>query len=306
MAWRAFRIWTQWFLRGVVRQLKRAPAPFSATATPPHAFRIAKPEPKQHARRKPDWVPAEIVRLKAQAPTLGGEKIAATFNRLYAHACKVTVGKTYVCEILRKHRYEIERMRERTKHRVPRAIARNRVWGFDLTGKGDENGNMLSIAGLIDHGTRRALVLEPVADRTAAGLLKVVIAAVERFGAPRAIRTDNEAVFHSPEFEAGLKVLGIKHQFTRLACPWQNGTIEKLFGTLKEKLDRFVVANAQALAEALAIFRDWYNDVRPHNHLNGLTPGEAWDEIDPYRLTPRRVDVFDEWNGLLQGFRIGR
>lgn len=273
---------------------------------PRHAYRIKKPAPAGHWRRKPDWVPLEIVRLKAAAPTLGGAKIAASFNRLYAHACKVTVGKTYVCEILREHRYELERLRERCKHRVPAPMGRNRLWAFDLTGKGDAQGKVMAIAGLIDHGTRRALVLEPIVDRSAADLLQILIKAVKQFGTPRALRTDNEAVFRSPDFEAGLRLLGIQHQFTQPGKPWQNGCIEKLFGTLKGKLDQFVVPNIHALTQALATFRVWYNQIRPHNHLNGLTPDEVWCEIDPYRITPRRVDVFSEWDGLLQGFAIRR
>ena len=37
-----------------------------------------------------------------------------------------------------------------------------------------------------------------------------------------------------------IKQLGIRHQRTTPGCPWQNGRIERLFGTLKNKLDQLV------------------------------------------------------------------
>ena len=306
--WRLFRVLTAWLLRTIRKFLKAIKE--RAKGSPPrqrHYSRRRKlPEPPRHWRRKPEWVGPVILEMKARNPGFGYIKIAADFNRIYAHPHKVSGGKTWVGEFIKKHRYDIAQLRKRCKHKVPRAMARNRIWGFDATGKGDEHGSVHAIAGLVDHGSRRALALEPVRDRTATGLLKIIDAAVEVHGRPRTLRTDNEAVFKSPVFEAGLNALGIKHRFSKPGCPWQNGRIERLFGTLKEKLDQLVVANIDALDQALAVFRDWYNNIRPHNHLNGLTPRERWDEVDPYRTAPKSVEVFSEWDGLLTGLRIRR
>ena len=49
------------------------------------------------------------------------------------------------------------------------------------------------------------------------------------------LRTDNEAVFTSRLFCTALQILGIAHQRNDLGCPWQNGRIERLLGTLKAK-----------------------------------------------------------------------
>lgn len=293
-------LWWLWRHRHV--KPSAAPQP-----SPRRYRRPANPQlPRSHHRRKPAWVVPTLLRMKAMAPDHGCIKIAANFNRRFAHSHQTTVSKTFVAEAMRKHRYEIERLRRQCKRRVPQALPRNRVWALDCTGKGDERGNVHAIAGLIDHGSRRALALEPLRDRTAAGLLTIVIAATERFGRPRALRTDNDAVFKSAAFEAGLQRLGIKHQFSAPGCPWQNGRIERLFGTLKDRLDRLAVFDVQGLGQALTVFMDWYNEVRPHNHLNGLTPREAWEGVDPYRIAPKHVELFDGWDGLLTGWRIRR
>lgn len=51
-------------------------------------------------------------------------------------------------------------------------------------------------------------------------LLRVLCDAVEHYGKPRDIRTDNEAVFTSRLFRFGLWLLGIQHQRTEKYCPW--------------------------------------------------------------------------------------
>ena len=216
----------------------------------------------------------------------------------------MTVSKSWVAEKLREHAYDIACLRERFKRHQPADMHCNETWGLDMTGKRDELGQTHAVVGLIDHGSRRALVLEPACDRTATGLLKFVVAAVERFGKPKTLRTDNESVFKSKIFTEGLKLLNIRQKFSRLGQPWDNGYIERLFGTLKESLNQLVVPNAAALAQALAVFKAWYNEVRPHNHLHGLTPHEAWHDIDPYRNAPRHVEHFEAWDGLLTGLRI--
>lgn len=79
-----------------------------------------------------------------------------------------------------------------------------------------------------------------------------------------------------------MRLLNIRHQKSELHCPWQNGRIERLFGTLKQKLDRISVSGIIDLNTALCEFRFWYNAVGPHQHLFGRTPAEVWAGRDVY------------------------
>ena len=128
---------------------------------------------------------------------------------------------------------------------------------------------------------------------------------IEYYGKPKAVRTDHEAIFQSRMFRFGLAWLGIRHQTTDLHCPWQNGRIERFFGTLKQKLDRWAVADRACLNASLVAFRLWYNHVRPRQHLQGRTPAEVWDDVDR-RRPPRRRLWFEGWDGLLQGEYLQR
>lgn len=169
----------------------------------------------------------------------------------------------------------------------PRPAPINQVWGLDLTGKQDVPGTVHAILGLIDQGSRRLL-------------------AMGRHGIPQALRTDNDRVFTGRIFRWGLALAGVRHQRTTPGCPWQNGRIERLFLTLKSELNAVSVHSGHALASMLGSFAFWYNEVRPHQHLGGATPMEAWRGIDPFQSRPRQVRFVSFWEGRLRDYVMRR
>jgi putative transposase len=267
----------------VLRQRRRGRRPLKSGA-PQRAF----------SRKKPKWVVSEVIRLCAHMPHEGCRKIASTFNRLHRHKNE-SVGKTYVATLAKRRALAILDLRKKLKNRVTKEGPRNLTWAADLTFLPDS----LPAFGIIDHGTRALISLRAVPTRTMIALLRVVLDAVESFGAPRFLRTDNEAVFASPLFTLALRLVGIRHQRTDRFCPWQNGRIERVFWTLKQRLilwwsDVGVPENPQA---DLDVVRVWYSHVRPHQALRGRTPFESWN---PY--TRGQLRHFCAWNGLLSGF----
>ena len=146
----------------------------------------------------------------------------------------MTVGKTYVSDTIRLHQYDIEVVRRNIKYSKPKAIARNIVWGLDLTGKTDTGGQQHNILGILEHNSRASLRLQALRDKTTLSIVRCLLDTIERYGKPKMIRTDNEAVFTSRLFRIVLWLLGIRQQRIEPHCPWQNGRIERFFGTLKE------------------------------------------------------------------------
>ncbi len=78
------------------------------------------------SRCKPPWVAREIVRLKAWSPEFGCRAIADAFNRHFAER-DVSVGKTYVATLLKKHRAEVLHLRRTLRHRIPGPMPKNRT-----------------------------------------------------------------------------------------------------------------------------------------------------------------------------------
>ncbi|MDD3597416.1 integrase core domain-containing protein [Sulfuricurvum sp.] len=219
---------------------------------------------------KPDWVKYKVLVLKAYLPHNGCRKIAAHFNRQYGHTA-ISVSKSYVYRIVRDHRYEIMRLRKKLKHHIPKALPKNLIWSMDLT-----TINMNQTIGIIDSGTRALLILKHLPAKSTINILRVILDAIEIYGKPKIVKSDNEAIFISKILRFAFWILGIKQQRTDIASPWQNGKIERLFGTLKPLLRKLQI-HPSHLQNALNEFRLYYNHMRPHHHLHGKTPSEAWD-----------------------------
>ncbi|WP_152227177.1 integrase core domain-containing protein [Pseudomonas sp. SCB32] len=287
------RFW-HWLLRLFRRRIRVKPSGWQRTR---HGGVIRR-------ARKPAWVIDELVRLKALMPKAGCRQLTDTFNRLHARRRQMTVSKSFVAYTLCREQYAIECRRRALRRREPYSPERNAVWALDMTGKQDVHGEQHAIFGLIDHGTRRLLRLENLTNKNAWTLLGHLFLAIGRYGRPAAIRTDNERVFTGKVFSGVVRLAGIRYQRTDRGCPWQNGRIERLFGTLKAKLDQWRVLDGGQLQAALQTFHFWYNAVRPHQKLNGRTPLEVWNGVDPYRRALKRVEWFEAWDGLLSGFYL--
>ena len=251
-----------------------------------NAFVFRKPAKQRtyrgHRQPKPRWVKRELIRIKAHVPLAGVRQVADIFNRNFAPKTGMSVGKTFVYVVLRDDIYEVEKLRKKWKYHIPKPMAKNIVWGMDMTGIEDTEGRTKTVFGILDHGTRKCLSLKSTSDKASITLLKALITAIEAYGKPKSLRTDNESVFVSQLFRFGLWILGIRHQRTQVHCPWQNGRIERFFGTFKFYSDR-VIFNAKKIQFALDEFQFWYNTVRPHRHLGGLTPQEVWTGLSPLR-----------------------
>lgn len=257
-------------------------------------------------RRKPDWLRREVLRLKAHMPGAGCRAVATTFNRLHPGW---TVGKTFVADLIAAHRHEIAALRRQIRARQPRAVHVHHTWAMDLTFFSDTQCQTHVAIGIIDHGSRLALRLHTLTRRCSWSMLGHLCLAIAQHGKPQRLRTDNEAVFNSWVFNTLLQWAGIQHQTTQKHAPWQNGKIERLFGTLKPLLRQLVVPSGAALQAALTEFRTFYNHARPHQSLHGLTPAEHFAGLRPADLRQMPIQKVTEVQalaGLMRGYWIRR
>ena len=123
-------------------------------------------------------------------------------------------------------------------------------------------------------------------------------------GCRGAIRTDNGVPFASTALHGltPLNVwwlrLGIQHQRILPAHPQQNGAHERMHKTLKRGAIRPPRATLAAQQRAFHRFRQEYNHERPHQFLDGRTPGVALSAVAP--ALHRRVTAL-EYPGPLPG-----
>jgi transposase InsO family protein len=251
----------------------------------------------------------EVIRLKALMPADTGSRVMAEqFHRLHAGKSNgETVGRTWVSEHLKKHRYAVLQLRRRLKHTKPRPLPAHKIWAMDMTGVPDHAQESQTVLGIIDHGSPWLLGLRRLRTKSSIALLRALLDAIEAhdFQKPERLRTDNETVFTSRVFRFGLWWLGIRHQRTDKGCPWMNGRIERLFGTFKDK-SKGLLFDTDALPAQLQLFRFWYNRVRPHQYLDGRTPWEVLNRVPAQWAadTAREPKWFEAWNRRLGGYWV--
>src|ERR1700738_762674 len=70
-----------------------------------------------------------------------------------------------------------------------------------------------------------------------------------------------------------LRPMGIQKKPTAPAWPWQNGSVERLIGSIRrECVDPIIVLGEMHLRRVLKSYADYYNSFRTHRSLNKDAP----------------------------------
>jgi transposase InsO family protein len=97
------------------------------------------------------------------------------------------------------------------------------------------------------------------------------------------IQTDNGSGYISQEFKMVLNQKGVGHHRIHPHCPEENGIVERVHKTIKEKASEYEFIN---LAHARAVIDEivrYYNEERLHSAINFLRP------IDYYKGNPNKL-----------------
>jgi putative transposase len=286
------------FLKALLRRNIDAVKPRQFTRkNPKHVTATNKPP---RTARKPGWVQTEVLRLLAITRGHAGcRSVAAMFNARFVYRGE-SVSKTYVANLRKKSRYEISQLRKAMR-KPPKPGKPNQTWALDWTNVTISK-ETHTLLGVIDHGSRRLLTLS-FADKSAITVLNVISQLITTFGKPKSIRTDNDGAFVSLFFALALHTLGIKHQRSQPHSPWQNGRIERFFGTFKRAIRQIEINTKAQLLQAMSEFKFFYNNIRLHQNIGNRTPVMTWrGQQCPQNKNPR---WFAGWNGVLCGWYWG-
>ena len=146
----------------------------------------------------------------------------------------------------------------------------------------DQPNNKFYLVGGIDDATRLAWV-EVMPDITALsvmfGSMQIMRLLQDRYGVRfTTVMTDNGSEFKGADvlkhpFERLLYMLETKHIYTKPYKPQPNGKIERFWRTLYEDLlEEAEFDNIEHLKDQLQQYMLYYNELRPHQSINNLTP----------------------------------
>lgn len=218
----------------------------------------------------------EIKALSQKHPRYGYRRITALLRREGHEVNAKRVQRVRRVEGLQvnKKQRRMRRVGESTAQRQ-RATHRGHVWSWDFVEDQTERGTRFRVLTLLDEYTRECLAVHVDWSIRAVDVITIVEAAMQRFGVPEHLRSDNGPEFIAYAIQDWLKSKGVKTIYITPGSPWENAYIESFHDKLRDEcLNRELFGS---LLEAQVITEQWrleYNGLRPHSALGYRTPDE--------------------------------
>mgnify|MGYP002776329879 FL=1 len=193
------------------------------------------------------------------------------------------VHRVYCALKLNKRRKGKKRLPSRSPDplNVPGAI--NLCWSIDFMSDALMCGRRFRTFNVVDDFNREVLAIEVDLSLPAQRVIRVLERIVAWRGLPAKLRMDNGPEFISVSLADWAEEHQIQLEFIKPGKPTQNSYVERFNRTYRtEVLDMYAF---KTLNEVREITENWmreYNEERPHDSLNDLTP---WEYLEKAKLT---------------------
>ncbi|MCR9248761.1 MAG: IS3 family transposase [bacterium] len=155
----------------------------------------------------------------------------------------------------------------------PRSDQLNDCWSMDFLSDALTDGRTMRVFAAADDHSRRCVALDFDVALPAERVTRILDQAIETYGKPAAIRTDNGPEFTSRAFDAWAYRHGIEHHFIRPGKPVENAYAESFNGRLRDELlNQHCFSDLRHARELGDDWRNDYNFIRPHSALGGRSP----------------------------------
>jgi transposase InsO family protein len=241
--------------------------------------------PRRCPHQMPSTVEARLCELRRRHPGWGQRRLAHELVRI---GVDPPPGLTSIYRALVRNGLIQPKARRRRKASY-RRWERDRpmeLWQLDVMGgiwlaDGRE---LKAVTGIDDHS--RFCVMAALVERAnARAVCRIFTAALDRYGSPEELLTDNGKVFtgrlgpHPAEvlFDRICRDQGITHRLTGVRCPTTTGKIERFHKTLRAEL--LTGRRFDSLAHAQQVLDAWvadYNTQRPHQAIAMAVPASRF------------------------------
>ena len=161
--------------------------------------------------------------------------------------------------------------------RVPLQLAKavNEVWSMDFVSDSLSNGRRLKYLTVADDFSHECVDIAVDFGISGEYVTRLLDRAAVFRGYPDMVRTDNGPEFTSRVFMAWAQTHGIRHILIQPGRPMQNGYIESFNGKFRdEHLNESWFETLQQARNAASIWKQDYNQVRPHSSVGRIPPAE--------------------------------
>jgi putative transposase len=261
--------------------------------------------PHRHPESLGEEELCRIVGLKLAHPHWGPRKLRELYHRQYGRAASESSFKRVLerSGLTQKRRRRLAPQSGRLCS-GRQAQGSNQIWTVDFKGWWYTGLGRCEPLTVRDEYSRYLLELRAVEDARSETVQRHLERLFERRGLPEAIRSDNGSPFGSRQAVHGLSrlsawwvALGIDLERGRPGHPEDNGAHERLHRDISSELQ----ALGRVTQHSLELWRQEFNEQRPHEALGMRTPGEVYEpstrayrggleQLDYPQMIARRVN----------------
>ena len=272
-------------------------------------------EIREPANKFPQFVRYIVRRLKVLFPSMGKKRIAQTLARAGLHLAVTTVGRMLKEETREPTRPGTEQTGEepleaKDSPRRLRSKYPNHIWLVDLTTFPTSSGFWTAwlplalpqvwpfcwwIACAVDHHSRRVMGITlfkkpPTSVKVRSFLTRAMHKARV---SPKYLVCDKGKQFWNPAFKRWCRRKNIGPRYGAVGKHGSIALIERFIRSLKEECLRRIIVpfRLEGMRRELSLYTAWFNESRPHQGLEGLTPREVYESCAAAnalsRLEPR-------------------
>ncbi len=177
--------------------------------------------------------------------------------------------------------------KRRAKKRLPQRVRQplfvpdrvNQVWSVDFMSDSLYVGKRFRTFNIIDDYNRESLAIEIDTSITGRRLIRIFERLREERGLPEILRVDNGPEFLSGDFVGWAEQAGMLIHYIQPGEPNQNAFIERFNRTYRnEVLDLYLFNDIDEVREKTYWWMIEYNEQRPHDSLDDMTPVEYWQK----------------------------
>ena len=229
-----------------------------------------------------------LLNIRTAHPSWGPKKLAVLYKRAYPNDPAPSESSIYrvlgKAGLIKKRRIRsVDTAGVKLMRRQIQADEPNDVWTVDFKGWWYSSQQKCLPLTIRDLKSRYILAIVLMEAGTAEAVKSVFKKLFLKYGMPKAIRSDNGSPFATVNGLLGLTTLsawwmslGIIPDRIEPGKPTQNGSHERMHADLSREIQGNILGGVKANQEAIDLWADEYNTVRPHEALLMKTPSEVY------------------------------
>jgi len=209
------------------------------------------------------------------------------------------VNHKRVYRIYREEGLNLRRKRPRRhvtgSHRMDRPTVEcpNACWSMDFISDSLFDGRRFRALTIVDNYSRECLAIEAGQSIKGQDVAEVMDQLVREQGVPDRIQCDNGSEFISKVLDKWAYEHSVTMDFSRPGKPMDNAMIESFNGSFRDEcLNVNWFLSISDAREKIEMWREDYNEFRPHSSLEGLTPRQFAERFEVQKTSFLTGPVF--------------